>query len=238
MGHLLWKRQDDTFSTNGNNVIDDDDSWWGYNPTADGIKWAIVGAVLLILWLVGGYFHAQRRIKRGQAPLAYHRVRMRMLWVQKMLIMLPSSWFEVAIELVSPLRPNSHIITNPCTPRSTRCNPVLLTLIHLQVSSLLKLYSRLLLTSLAYNAAHSAPPVYTPPAGSSKINPDQGYVAPPPGPPPGPSDSGESSSAMQSVPLNPGPPTSDNQAACSQSEDKRSSFAARLNPFKGGSSSK
>ena len=82
MGYLLWKRQDDIdgsdWTTNdGDNSDDNNDGWTGYDPTADAIKWAVVGAVILILllWLVGGYYHAQRRMRRGQAPLAYHRVR-------------------------------------------------------------------------------------------------------------------------------------------------------------------
>ena len=70
----------------------DEDSW--YSPVrhcrhkppdssltcfqkAVGIKWGIVGALILIfvLWIVGGYYHAKRRIAKGLPPLAYHRVR-------------------------------------------------------------------------------------------------------------------------------------------------------------------
>ncbi|KAI9813145.1 MAG: hypothetical protein M1827_004366 [Pycnora praestabilis] len=49
-------------------------SWW-YTPTAEAIKWAVVAAivVLFLLVFVGGYYHAQRRIKKGLPPLAYHR---------------------------------------------------------------------------------------------------------------------------------------------------------------------
>jgi hypothetical protein len=45
--------------------------------TAYAIKWAIIAAIILIfcLYFLGGYMHAQRRMKRGLPPLAYHRVR-------------------------------------------------------------------------------------------------------------------------------------------------------------------
>ncbi|KAL9005204.1 MAG: hypothetical protein Q9188_002003 [Gyalolechia gomerana] len=52
-----------------------DDAGWWYSDTAEAIKWAIVAAIFLaiILFFAGGYFHAQRRMKKGQAPLRYHR---------------------------------------------------------------------------------------------------------------------------------------------------------------------
>lgn len=31
--------------------------------------------MLLLAWFIGGYYHAQRRMRKGLAPLAYHRVR-------------------------------------------------------------------------------------------------------------------------------------------------------------------
>lgn len=50
---------------------------------ASAIKWAIMGAVFLIaiLWSMGGYYHAQRRMKKGLRPLAYHRVRIHITMV-------------------------------------------------------------------------------------------------------------------------------------------------------------
>ncbi|KAL8724552.1 MAG: hypothetical protein Q9181_006775 [Wetmoreana brouardii] len=53
---------------------DDDGNWW-YSDTAEAIKWAVVAAIFLavVLFFVGGYFHAKRRIRRGQPPLPYHR---------------------------------------------------------------------------------------------------------------------------------------------------------------------
>ncbi|KAL8774846.1 MAG: hypothetical protein Q9209_000785 [Squamulea sp. 1 TL-2023] len=69
----LGKRQ----STYGDNVVYDDDyhgSWW-YSDTAEAIKWAVVAAIFfgIFLFLAGGYVHARRRVRRGQAPLRYHR---------------------------------------------------------------------------------------------------------------------------------------------------------------------
>lgn len=48
-----------------------------YEQTAIAIKWAFVGAIVLLflLWFIGGYYHAQSRIRKGLPPLAYHRVR-------------------------------------------------------------------------------------------------------------------------------------------------------------------
>jgi len=43
--------------------------------TAFIIKWVITGLVVLglLLFFVGGYFHAQRRMKKGLPPLRYHK---------------------------------------------------------------------------------------------------------------------------------------------------------------------
>ena len=72
---FINKRQLTT--NNGNNPDDDgtDDSWW-WSTTAYAIKWAIVGSIFLlfILFVVGGYLHARRRMKKGLAPRRYHRV--------------------------------------------------------------------------------------------------------------------------------------------------------------------
>ncbi|KAL9028091.1 MAG: hypothetical protein Q9196_003487 [Gyalolechia fulgens] len=58
---------------------DDDDDYdgvdWWYSNSAEAIKWAVLAAIFLaiILFFAGAYLHAQRRIKKGQAPLKYHR---------------------------------------------------------------------------------------------------------------------------------------------------------------------
>ena len=60
----------------GDDDHDVNDSWW-YSDRAEAIKWGVVGGIffIVVLWLVGGYFHARRRVKKGLPPLAYHRVR-------------------------------------------------------------------------------------------------------------------------------------------------------------------
>lgn len=42
-------------------------SWW-YSDTAEAIKWAVIAAIFLavLLFFLGGYLHAKRRIRRGQ----------------------------------------------------------------------------------------------------------------------------------------------------------------------------
>ena len=41
------------------------------------IKWAILGSMFafFMLWFIGGYIHAKRRLKAGKPLLGYHRVR-------------------------------------------------------------------------------------------------------------------------------------------------------------------
>lgn len=65
----------------GDDFDDDHDdryySYWGYDRTAFIVKWVLIAVLLflIVLWLVGGYFHAQRRMKKGLPPMLYHRVR-------------------------------------------------------------------------------------------------------------------------------------------------------------------
>jgi len=43
--------------------------------TGEISRYAIVGGiiVLILAWMVGGYYHAQRRLRQGKPPLLYHR---------------------------------------------------------------------------------------------------------------------------------------------------------------------
>ncbi|KAL8714805.1 MAG: hypothetical protein Q9220_001318 [cf. Caloplaca sp. 1 TL-2023] len=69
----IGKRQ--TYNGNDTDWNDDGDGGWWYSDTAEAIKWAVLAGIVLfvILLFVGAWLHAKRRIRRGQAPLAYHR---------------------------------------------------------------------------------------------------------------------------------------------------------------------
>ncbi|KAF1359378.1 hypothetical protein EJ07DRAFT_178394 [Lizonia empirigonia] len=51
-----------------------DEGFW-YTQKGMIIKWAILGSLfaMFMLWLIGGYVHAKRRLKAGKPLLAYHR---------------------------------------------------------------------------------------------------------------------------------------------------------------------
>jgi len=56
-----------------------DDDWsqrsWYWSDQARAIKWGFFFGLitLLFLALIGMYYHAERRMKKGMAPLSYHR---------------------------------------------------------------------------------------------------------------------------------------------------------------------
>ncbi|KAF3357374.1 hypothetical protein VdG1_03162 [Verticillium dahliae VDG1] len=55
---------------------DDDDYYhWWYSREGRIVKWSLFLAFFLLLmgYLIGGYLHAKRRLKKGLLPLAYHR---------------------------------------------------------------------------------------------------------------------------------------------------------------------
>jgi len=61
-------------------VIDDDGvarPWW-YSRTGYIVKWSVFfGLVTVVgLYLLLGYLHAKRRLRKGLVPLRYHRVRL------------------------------------------------------------------------------------------------------------------------------------------------------------------
>lgn len=80
MGFALVRRQ--SFVGNNNGIVtrddgfrdDDSDNFW-YSDKAEIIKWAVAGGITLffLLWFVGGYIHARRRVRKGLKPLLYHR---------------------------------------------------------------------------------------------------------------------------------------------------------------------
>jgi len=57
----------------GDDFDDEVPFWW--TPTGQIIRWAIFGGIVLVVFLffILAYWHARRRLKKGLAPLAYHR---------------------------------------------------------------------------------------------------------------------------------------------------------------------
>ena len=53
-----------------------DSDWWWTSPAAYAIKWGIIAGIFVffLLFFFGSYLHAKRRMKKGVAPLGYHRV--------------------------------------------------------------------------------------------------------------------------------------------------------------------
>jgi len=191
MGFMLQRRQ--TYDNDG----DDDDGMFGYSTTGVAIKWAVVGAILilLVLWLVLGRMHAQRRIRRGQRPMVYHR-------------------FLVPRPQRARFYPQPQYNSNGPHGWGGEGYPM-------------QAYP-----PPAYNTDHVPPPVYQPPNGGAKINPDQDWAAvPPPGPPPG-HEAGESSRMMETVPLNQDEAGQNNTTAQPHVQTENPSMMSRLNPFK------
>jgi len=62
---------------NGDGVVlvDGDRSFW-WTRTGQIVRWSIFFGIffLFLAYMVGGYYHAKRRINKGLPPLAYHRV--------------------------------------------------------------------------------------------------------------------------------------------------------------------
>ncbi|EJP70638.1 uncharacterized protein BBA_00268 [Beauveria bassiana ARSEF 2860] len=56
----------------------DDDYYYGfwYTKTGYAVRWSLFGIIVLIalLWVVGGYFHAKHRMKKGLPLKSYHSV--------------------------------------------------------------------------------------------------------------------------------------------------------------------
>ncbi|MCJ1482818.1 hypothetical protein MMC06_002984 [Schaereria dolodes] len=73
--YRILERRQDFGDFNDPNDTYFDDNYWSYSKTAVIVKWSVVAAifVIFITWFVGGYFHAQRRMRKGLAPLLYHK---------------------------------------------------------------------------------------------------------------------------------------------------------------------
>ncbi|KAF1992141.1 hypothetical protein K402DRAFT_416613 [Aulographum hederae CBS 113979] len=50
------------------------DSWW-FSETGFIVKWVVVSVIFFVffVWIIGGYYHARRRIRQGLKPMGYHR---------------------------------------------------------------------------------------------------------------------------------------------------------------------
>ncbi|EEU48056.1 uncharacterized protein NECHADRAFT_102387 [Fusarium vanettenii 77-13-4] len=76
----LMRRDDDDDDDNrteswGLDDDDNDEGYWWYSDEGVIVKWSILAVIVVLftLWIVGGYWHAKRRIAKGLRPMAYHR---------------------------------------------------------------------------------------------------------------------------------------------------------------------
>ena len=129
------------------------------------VKWAIIASIILLFvaYFVGGYMHAQRRIKKGRPPLAYHRV---------------SQHLSISVHLLT----SSQWLVRRSQRRQFAPQPYFsFQQQHANDGYAMNNYPP---PPPAYNAAQMPPPPsYQPPGGASKVNPSQQYTASP-GPPP------------------------------------------------------
>jgi hypothetical protein len=75
-------------SGSGNEQTNDLGSdWWWTSPTAYAVKWGIIAGIfiLFLVFFLGGYLHARRRMKRG----GYHRVCQSDIALLELVITLP-----------------------------------------------------------------------------------------------------------------------------------------------------
>ena len=148
----LVKRQNsniddgDTFSDYGN------ESWW-WSDTGMAVRYAVICVIFaaILLYFLGGYWHARRRLQKGQPPLAYHR------WM-----------VNRSVRYRQPQH-HQHQATpfQPYYPRDPY-----------QEGYQLNGYAPPNNPPPAYHG--DAPPAYAPPEGASKAMADQNYHPPPP----------------------------------------------------------
>lgn len=144
--------------------------WW-YSETGRIVKWSVFLGLILILsiYIVGGYIHARSRIKKGLAPLGYHR------WLVR----------RSDLARVDPRYAYPPAMYHPRAPGWTTHRPA--DAYHMRDMGVPP--------PPVYDPTSSRPPMYSPPEGGSKVNPAQGWgqqesgtmnndYAPPSGPPP------------------------------------------------------
>ncbi|KAH6900240.1 hypothetical protein B0T10DRAFT_20657 [Thelonectria olida] len=153
---MLQRRADDTDTDDNVVYLDDDGVYWWYTDTGMIVKWTVFTTivVLFMAWLIGGYFHAKKRLQKGMQPLAYHRV----LVSRRMRAQYDPNYVPPQPVYGMYAAPNGYGY-----PMYNMPPPV-------------------------YDP--NRPPMYEPPAGSTKIDPmqdrhyEQPEYQPPPGPPP------------------------------------------------------
>nr|POE49405.1 hypothetical protein CFP56_50322 [Quercus suber] len=149
---LMWKRQsgDGTDfandNINGDSPGDDQGSWW-WSPAGFTVRYIIVAVVFgaLLLFFVGGYYHANRRVRKGLAPLPYHRwMVQRRVWGNEprynQYAQYPARFASQGPEQGQTYRMEGYAPPPP-----------------------------------AYNSELAPPPAYQPPQGGSKVMADQSY---------------------------------------------------------------
>jgi hypothetical protein len=133
------------------------------------IKWAILGSMFafFMLWFIGGYIHAKRRLKAGKPLLGYHRVRhirssesFRLTWEQFLV-----SWQERKRYGQANIPQNHFTFYNPQNPYNAQQQPYQ----QRQDGAWPE-------PPPMYNG--DAPPVYGAPPGATKTNPNQGMEMP------------------------------------------------------------
>ncbi|KAK7725953.1 hypothetical protein SLS57_003542 [Botryosphaeria dothidea] len=155
---MILPRQD---NNNNDPVFGTDDDEFAYDSfwyTKEGviIKYVIFAVFMgiFLLWFIGGYIHAQRRMKKGLAPLAYHKWLVpryqRARFEPQMQGVVYYQYHGGPQQYYAPGQ-NGHAMQPYPEPPP--------------------LYSG------------EMPPTYQPPPGATKVDPQQQY-APPPGPPP------------------------------------------------------
>lgn len=114
------------------------------------VRYAIIGVLfaLILLYFIGGYYHARRRLSRNLPPLPYHR------WM-------------VRSRLRGPVY--AHAMPTYQQPYYSQAQGY-----HAPQGSQGGGYAP---PPPAYGMHEAPPPVYQPPAGGSKVAADQHYVA-------------------------------------------------------------
>ncbi|KAI9886188.1 MAG: Vacuolar protein sorting-associated protein 8 [Watsoniomyces obsoletus] len=154
-----------------NGILMEDEHHWYYSPAAMAVKWAVLAGILLFFFgfFVGGYLHAQRRMKKGLPPMAYHRVRrhVRVETVNEL------TWYQWLV----PRRQRAQFEPHLWQSQNQ------FSFYQAQDGG----YNMHPVPPPAYNPNMAAPPLYQPPTGASKVDPSQQMgtaQAPLPAPPP------------------------------------------------------